>query len=129
MAIEKETVLNEDAFLVSETDAKGHIITANDEFCKVAEYSKEELIGKPHNLVRHPDMPKAAFQDLWETVKKDEVWEGFVKNKTKSGGYYWVHATVYPYKDKDGKQCYMSCRRKPTKQEIEKYTALYKTMH
>ncbi|MFA7092639.1 MAG: PAS domain-containing protein, partial [Arcobacteraceae bacterium] len=66
----KETILKDDAFLVSETDVKGIITFANDGFCEVAEYSVEELIGKPHNVVRHPDMPKAAFKDLWETVKR-----------------------------------------------------------
>jgi aerotaxis receptor len=91
----KETILKEDAFLVSETDAKGIIQFANDDFCKVAEFSVEELIGKPHNVVRHPDMPKAAFKDLWETVKRGEVWTGYVKNATRSGGYYWVYATVF----------------------------------
>ncbi len=128
MAIEKETVLSDNAFLVSETDAKGHIIFANEEFCKVAEYDEEELLGQPHNLIRHKDMPKAAFKDLWDTVKSGEVWQGYVKNKTKSGGYYWVYATVYPNINEDGEQCYMSCRRKPSKEEVTKHEALYKTM-
>ncbi|MGM0518086.1 MAG: PAS domain-containing protein [Campylobacterota bacterium] len=124
----RETVLKDNAFLVSETNAKGNIIFANDQFCKVAEYELDELMGKPHNMVRHPDMPKAAFKDLWESVKKDEVWQGYVKNKTKSGGYYWVFATVYPYKNEAGEQCYISCRRKPSKEDIENAIELYKTM-
>lgn len=124
----KETILNENAFLVSETDSKGIIITANDEFCKIAGYTKEELIGQPHNLVRHPDMPKAAFKDLWETVKRGEPWQGFVKNATKDGGFYWVDAVVYPYKNDNGQQCYMSVRRKPTSEQISKAEALYRTL-
>ena len=128
MAINQETVLNDNAFLVSETDAKGNILFANEEFCRVAEYSMDELLGKPHNLVRHNDMPKAAFKDLWDTVKSGEVWQGYVKNKTKSGGYYWVFATVYPYLNEKKEQCYMSCRRKPSKEEVIKHEALYKTM-
>ena len=72
--MEKEMILDDFAFLVSETDEKGIIIFANDDFCKMAEYSVDELIGKPHNMVRHKDMPKVAFKDLWETVKRDEVW-------------------------------------------------------
>ncbi|MGB5867290.1 MAG: PAS domain-containing protein [Arcobacteraceae bacterium] len=124
----KETVLQDDAFLVSETDSKGNIIFANDEFCTVAEYNKEELLGQPHNMVRHPDMPKAAFKDLWDTVHDNKVWEGYVKNKTKSGGYYWVFATVYPYTNENGEKCYMSCRRKPLREDVTKYDALYKTM-
>ena len=129
MANGVETVLDEDAFLVSETDAKGTITFANEQFCKIAEYELTELIGQPHNMVRHPDMPKAAFKDLWDTVHSGKVWQGFVKNKTKSGGYYWVFATVYPYKNEAGEQCYMSCRRKPSRENVEKYTQLYKTMH
>ncbi|MFA7571419.1 MAG: PAS domain-containing protein [Sulfurimonadaceae bacterium] len=124
----QETILNDDAFLVSETDAKGIIQFANDDFCKVAEYSVEELIGKPHNVVRHPDMPKAAFKDLWETVKKGEVWTGYVKNATRSGGYYWVYATVFPFESCNGSRGYLSCRRKASQEEIDKAQALYKTL-
>lgn len=129
MSLNQETLLNEDSFLVSETDTKGNIIFANEEFCKIAEYQMDELIGKPHNIVRHPDMPKAAFKDLWDTIKNGDVWHGYVKNKTKSGGYYWVFATVYPYTNENREQCYMSCRRKASKENIEKYSALYKTMN
>ncbi len=128
MSTGRETVLHEDAFLVSETNAKGVILFANEQFCKIAEYSLDELVGKPHNVVRHEDMPKAAFKDLWDTVKKGEVWQGFVKNKTSSGGFYWVYATVYPYKNKEGEQCYMSIRRKPSREDVQKYSELYKTM-
>ncbi|MDX9795660.1 MAG: PAS domain-containing protein [Arcobacteraceae bacterium] len=124
----QETILNDDAFLVSETDAKGIIQFANDDFCKVAEYSVEELIGKPHNVVRHPDMPKAAFKDLWETVKRGEVWTGYVKNATRSGGYYWVYATVFPFESCNGSRGYLSCRRKASQEEINKAQALYKTL-
>lgn len=124
-----ETVLKDEAFLVSETDSKGIITYANDEFCDVAGYSREELINQPHNLVRHSDMPKAAFEDLWNTVKKGSVWQGYVKNSTKQGGFYWVYATVYPYKNENGEQCYMSCRRKPSFEKIKEYEALYRTMN
>ncbi|MBP9491192.1 MAG: PAS domain-containing protein [Aliarcobacter sp.] len=124
-----EKSLNENAFLVSETDAKGIITFANKEFCDVAEYNLDELMGKPHNLVRHSDMPKAAFADLWDTVKKGIVWQGYVKNKTKSGGFYWVFATVYPYLNDKKEQCYMSCRRKASSEDIRKAEQLYKSMH
>ena len=74
-------------------------------------------------------MPKAAFKDLWETVKRGNVWTGYVKNKTKDGGYYWVFATVYPMKDPETREVrYMSCRRKPSQDEIEAAEALYKTL-
>ena len=124
----RETILDEKAFLVSETDAKGIIKFANDDFCKIAEYSLEDMLGKPHNMVRHKDMPKAAFKDLWETVKKGEVWTGYVKNATKSGGYYWVYATVFPFESCDGSQGYLSCRRKATSHEIEIHEKLYKEL-
>ena len=128
MANDKETVLRDDAFLVSETNDKGHIIFANEEFCQVAEYTQEELVGNPHNMVRHQDMPKAAFKDLWATIQSGEMWQGYVKNATKSGGFYWVYATIYPYKNDLGEQCYMSIRRKPSRQDIDGAIALYKTM-
>lgn len=125
----QEIVLKNDDFLVSQTDEKGIILFANDDFCKIAGYTIDELVGKPHNIVRHPDMPKAAFKDLWETVKNGKVWDGYVKNKTKDGGYYWVYATVYPLKDKVKNETnYMSCRRKPSEQEIQAAEALYKTL-
>ncbi|AYJ80541.1 PAS sensor domain-containing protein [Aliarcobacter cryaerophilus ATCC 43158] len=122
---EKETILDDYAFLVSETDEKGIIRFANRDFCNIAEYSLEELIGNPHNVVRHKDMPKIAFKDLWETVKKGEIWTGYVKNATKNGGYYWVFATVYPFSSCDGTNGYLSCRRKASKDEIEKISKLY----
>ncbi|EDZ63708.1 protein containing PAS/PAC domain [Sulfurimonas gotlandica GD1] len=125
----QELVLKSDDFLVSQTDDKGIILFANDDFCKIAGYTIDELVGKPHNIVRHRDMPKAAFKDLWDTVKSGKVWDGYVKNKTKDGGYYWVYATVYPMKDTITNQTrYMSCRRKPSKQEIEAAETLYKTL-
>lgn len=124
-----EHKLKESDFLVSQTDAKGTILFANEDFCQIAGYSLEELVGKPHNIVRHPDMPRAAFKDLWETVKKGKVWKGYVKNATKNGGYYWVFATVYPNIEcGDGGGGYMSCRRKASEAEIQKYEKLYKTM-
>ena len=129
MSLNQETMLNDDSFLVSETDSKGNIIYANDEFYNIAGYSIDELIGKPHNIVRSPDMPKAAFADLWETVQKGQVWSGFVKNNTKLGGFYWVLATVYPFTNDNGEQCYLSCRRKPSREDVQKYSDLYRTMH
>jgi len=122
----RETVLDEFAFLVSETDSKGIIRFANDDFCKVAGYRLDELIGEPHSKVRHPDMPKAAFKSLWDTVQKGEVWTGYVKNATFEGGYYWVYATVFPFESCDGSKGYLSCRRKPSIQEVKEYEDLYK---
>lgn len=124
----KEIILDQYAFLVSETDDKGNIKFANEDFCNIAGYTLEEMLGRPHNIVRHEDMPKRAFEDLWITVKKGEVWTGYVKNKTKLGDYYWVYATVYPFESCDGSQGFMSCRRKASKEEILEREELYKTM-
>lgn len=125
----EEYILKSDDFLVSQTNAKGHILFANDDFCKVAGFGIEELIGKPHNIVRHKDMPKAAFKDLWETIKSGKIWDGYIKNSTKGGGFYWVYATVYPmYDEKTREQIYISCRRKPSAQEIQEAQKLYKTL-
>jgi len=124
----QETVLKDDSFLVSETDSKGIITFANSDFCEIAGYSLEELIGSPHNMVRHTDMPKAAFKDLWETVQKGDIWTGFVKNATKDGGFYWVYATVYPFTMCNGDKGYMSCRRKPSQKEIQEHIELYKKL-
>ena len=114
--------------IVSETDAKRNIIFANSDFCDIAGYTIEELIGKPHNIVRHKDMPKAAFEDLWKTVQDGKIWNGIVKNKTKNGGYYWVNATAYPSKNEKGELRYISVRIKPTDKEIEDAINLYKTL-
>lgn len=123
-----ELILDEKSFLVSETDEKGIIRFANDEFCQYAEFTLDELIGQPHNIVRHTDMPKAAFKDLWQSVQSGNRWRGFVKNRTKSGKFYWVFATVFPLQTSDGKKGYISCRRKASRKEVEKYEALYKQM-
>ena len=124
----KEKILDDYAFLVSETDEKGVIRFANKDFCTIAEYEIEELIGKPHNVVRHKDMPKVAFKDLWETVKKGNIWTGYVKNATKSGDFYWVFATVYPFISCDGTKGYLSCRRKASRDEIEKMSKIYEEL-
>lgn len=126
--MDKEILLDDYSFLVSETDEKGHIIFANDDFCKISGYSVDELMGKPHNIVRHKDMPKAAFKDLWETIKKGEVWTGYVKNITKDGDYYWVYATIFPTKTGEGEKGYLSCRRKASIEEIELHIKLYKEL-
>jgi len=125
----QEYILKDDDFLVSQTDEKGVIIFANDNFCKIAGYHIDELVGKPHSIVRHQDMPKAAFKDLWSTVKKGNVWSGYVKNSTQNGGFYWVFATVYPkYDSKTKERSYISCRRKPSTKEIQDAQNLYTTL-
>jgi len=121
---QQEIVLDDTSLLVSETDSTGKIIYANDTFLEISEYQLDELIGHPHSLVRHPDMPKAAFKDLWETIKRGDVWEGFVKNYTKTKKFYWVYATIFPY----SKDHYLSVRKMATRDEIEKYEKIYTQM-
>lgn len=91
------------SMIVSKTDLKGVITYANDNFCKISEYSKEELLGKPHNIVRHPDVPKEVFAQLWHTIKKEKkLWNGVIKNRKKSGGSYYVKSYVKPILDTSG---------------------------
>jgi len=128
--MEREYTLSEDAFLVSETDEKGVITFANEDFCEIAGYKREELIGQNHNIVRHKDMPKAAFKDLWQTIQSGKIWTGIVKNAVKDGsGFYWVYATIYPTLSCGSKKGYMSCRRIATRDEIKKAEELYKTLN
>ncbi len=89
-----ETEVPENERIVSRTDFTGNITYVNETFAEISGYKPEELIGKPHNIIRHPDMPRSTFADLWETVKRGDAWEGYVKNRRKDGGYYWVFARV-----------------------------------
>ncbi|MDN5055104.1 PAS domain-containing protein [Aliarcobacter butzleri] len=126
--MEKEIVLSKDIMIVSEADEKGIILYANDDFCKIAGFSRDELIGRPHNIVRHKDMPKLAFEDMWQTIKNGKIWKGIVKNKTKDGDYYWVNATAYPSKTSKGMHRYISVRVKPTLEEIQNAQKFYLTL-
>jgi PAS domain S-box-containing protein len=95
-----ETIVPEGELIISRTDLKGVITYANKTFAEISGYEVEELIGKPHNIVRHPDMPSAVFKELWETIKAKKQWTGIVKNLRKDRGFYWVHAIVSGvYKD------------------------------
>ncbi len=124
-----EHTFDVDRFLVSKTDTKGIITYCNSTFMKLAGYDEEELLGKPHNIVRHPDMPAAAFADLWNTVQAGQEWHGIVKNRCKNGDYYWVDAQVTPSFGPSGDIVgYMSVRRKPTADQIAEAEALYAQM-
>lgn len=101
MLLEQYKATVDESFIVSKTDAKGVIRYVNDAFCKISGYTKEELVGKPHNIVRHPDMPKEAFRDMWHTIKNlRKPWIGNVKNLAKNGSTYWVKAFINPIIDK-----------------------------
>ena len=124
-----ERVMGDHDVLVSKTNLKGTITFCNKEFIEISGYSEQELIGKNHNLVRHPDMPPAAFQDLWETVKAGRPWKGIVKNRCKNGDFYWVKASVTPIWDEGHIVEYMSVRHKPSAQEVAEAEALYRQMN
>jgi aerotaxis receptor len=89
-----ETEVPQGELIISRTDLKGNITYANDTFSQISGYKAEELIGKSHNIVRHPDMPKSVFGDLWQKLKREGKWEGIVKNLRKDKGYYWVYANI-----------------------------------
>lgn len=115
--------------LVSKTNLKGIITYVNPDFIKISGFSEQELIGKNHNVVRHPDMPPAAFQDLWDKVKAGRPWVGMVKNRCKNGDFYWVQANVTPVR-KDGRVTeYMSVRSQPSRDQITAAEALYQQMN
>lgn len=88
--------------IVSKTDPKGIITYVNEAFCRVSGFKEEELLGRPHNIVRHPDMPSGVFKELWETIKQDKQWRGIVKNRTRDGGAYWVNTVISPISNEDG---------------------------
>ncbi len=115
----------DNAYILSETDENGLIIYANELFCEVAGYTHEELIGEPHNIVRHPDMPRVAFKGLWDDIQSKGFWTGYVKNISKDRGYYWVYATAMRLKDSSGKVTYLSVRTKPSREDVKNYTDLY----
>ena len=115
-------------YLVSKTDLKGAITYANDTFVDISGFSRDELIGTNHNLVRHPDMPPAAFGNLWDTVKAGRPWRGIVKNRCKNGDYYWVEALVVPVRRNNQTMGYMSVRVEPTRQQVTEAEALYRRL-
>lgn len=120
--------LEPDQTLVSTTDLKGRITYCNPAFIRVSGYSREELMGQPHNLVRHPDMPEEAFRDMWQNIASGQPWLGVVKNRRKNGDHYWVLANVTPLM-KDGRPIgYMSVRTCPQPAQVDAAQALYAAM-
>ncbi|PKM31621.1 MAG: chemotaxis protein [Gammaproteobacteria bacterium HGW-Gammaproteobacteria-11] len=112
--------------LISATDAVGKIVYCNDEFVAVSGFSREELIGSPHNIVRHPDMPSAVYESMWGYLKSGRSWMGIVKNRTKQGDFYWVEAYVTPILEHDRIVGYESVRTLPDRDRVQRAAALYK---
>lgn len=125
---DREVPFPEGKLIVSRTDPQGTLTHGNQSFVEMSGYSEAELIGQPHQILRHPDMPKAAFKDLWDTLARGEKWTGYVKNLRKDGAYYWVLATVVA-NVRDGKVVgYTSVRRKPSRQRIDECIEQYRQM-
>ncbi|TAK63794.1 PAS domain-containing protein [Methylobacter sp.] len=123
-----ETPYPDGKLIVSTTDPNGVITHVNQAFIEMSGYTKDELLNTPHSILRHPDMPPAAFKDLWDTIQKGNKWQGFVKNLRKDGGYYWVKATVIPNVRNGKVTGYTSVRRKPSRTKVEECIKLYPTL-
>jgi len=110
----REVFLKEEDFIVSKTDTKSRILYGNKIFIEISGYEESELLGQPHNILRHPDMPRCAFKILYDHIQNGKEWFGFVKNLRKDGGFYWVYANISPTFDSNGNIIeYYSVRRKP----------------
>ena len=121
--------MKKEDFIVSKTDLKGRITYCNKIFMSMAGYTEKELLGKPHNIIRHQDMPKAIFKYLWDTIKKKEEVFAYVINKTKNGDAYWVYANITASLDERGNIIgYYSVRRKPNQKALDAIIPLYKKM-
>lgn len=124
-----ERLMREDDFIVSKTDLKGRITYGNRIFVEFSGYSEKELIGTQHNIIRHPDMPRAVFKLLWDTIQNKRECNAYVKNMAKDGSFYWVFTNVTPNFDRDGNVIgYFSVRRKPKASGIKTATGLYQAM-
>jgi methyl-accepting chemotaxis protein/aerotaxis receptor len=124
---QREIEYSDGAVFVTKTDTNGVITYTNDSFAEIAGFSREELLGADHNIVRHPDMPAWAFKSLWDTVKGGHPWRGIVKNRARNGDHYWVRATVSPVTENGTVTGYISLRKKPTRAEISAAEVLYKS--
>jgi len=124
---QREIDYSESLVFASKTDTKGVITYANDAFVKISGFSREELIGSNHNIVRHPDMPEWAFADLWKTVSEGHPWRGYIKNRAKNGDHYWVRANISPILKSGTVVGYISLRKKPSRAEIANVETLYRS--
>jgi PAS domain S-box-containing protein len=121
--------MREDDFIVSKTDLKGRITYGNRIFIEFSGYSEAELLGAQHNIIRHPDMPRAVFKLLWDTIQAKKECNAYVKNMAKDGSFYWVFANVTPNFDNNGNVTgFFSVRRKPKASGVETVTGLYRAM-
>ncbi|TNF60070.1 MAG: PAS domain-containing methyl-accepting chemotaxis protein [Burkholderiales bacterium] len=122
---QREYPIRDGVTLMSATDVQSHLTYANAAFIEVSGFDKSELIGQPHNLVRHPDMPPEAFADMWQTLKAGKSWTALVKNRRKNGDHYWVRANATPIRRQGATVGYLSVRTKPSAQEVAACEKLY----
>lgn len=118
-------ILRDDQSLISRTDARGKITYVNEDFIEISGFTELELIGAPHNIVRHPDMPTEAFADMWQMLKAGKSWTGMVKNRRQNGDYYWVLANATPIRENGAITGYTSVRTAPTQEQIAQTSAAY----
>ncbi|MEI6745939.1 MAG: methyl-accepting chemotaxis protein [Methylococcaceae bacterium] len=123
-----EIVMTKGSILVTHTDLTGKIIIANDDFLKISGYTRDEILGKQHNVIRHPDTPPELFEDMWKSIKSMRPWSGVIKNRAKNGDYYWVHANVIPQFEQGKLIGYMSVRYAPKKAELAEGITLYEQL-
>ena len=127
--INEEIELENNVYIESDTDLKGIITYVNDYFAEISRYTREELVGQPHSIVRHPDMPKAAFEQMWKTIQSSNIWEGYVKNLRKDGKFYWVIVNIVPKLDENGEITgYIASRKVPQRHDIQSIEQDYKQM-
>jgi len=129
VATDRERTMREDDFIVSKTDPRGIVTYCNPIFIEFSGYTEEELLGSQHNIIRHPDMPRAAFELVWNTIKTGQEFFGYVKNMSKDGSFYWVFTHITPDFDPRGEIVgYYSVRRCPKRSAIEKIVPVYRQM-
>ena len=125
---DKEYIFNE-GVIVSQTDLNGLITYSNRLFSEVSGYTKDELLGEPHNIIRHPDMPAAIFAKMWETIKGGQAWNGLVKNLRKNGEFYWVETEILPITDENNTITgYIAARKSASRKDIQENEEVYKRM-
>lgn len=124
-----EVLLQPEDLIISKTDTRGHITYANRTFMQIAGYEEHELLGNPHNLIRHPDMPRGVFRFLWQELRQGHEFFGFVKNYTSSGQFYWVFANITPDLNSKGEvKGYFSVRRRPSREAVKQVSEIYQKM-
>lgn len=127
--IDEEYVFDGNGIIISQTDLKGVITYANRKFCEVSGYKASELIGESHNIIRHPNMPKAVFKKMWDNISEGQIWNGIIQNLRSDGKYYWVNTEIMPvYNTKKELSGYIAARKPASQKDIKESEEVYKKM-